>query len=109
MGRIKPLLTMIAKAGPGKIFTEKGIMKTENAQGITLAEEIKALLILLLLKGGTRGEEIQMALQLAGGEMIFNSSTTDTLCPLVQSKVAAMTPKQKVRNAQLAPLKCYAA
>jgi hypothetical protein len=84
-------------------------MQTGNEKNITLAEEIKALLILLLLKSGTRGEEIQMALQLAGGEMIFNSGNTDALCPLVQAKVTAMTPKQKLRNAQLAPLKCYAA
>ncbi len=84
-------------------------MQTANTQNVTLAEEIKALLILLLLKSGTRGEEIQMALQIAGGEMIFNSSNTDTLCPLVQAKVAAMTPKQKLRNEKLTPLKCYAA
>ncbi len=84
-------------------------MQKTNAQNITLAEEIKALLILLLLKGGTQAEEIQVALRIASGEAIFNSSNTDTVCPLVQTKIAKMTPKQIVRNDYLAPMKCYAA
>ena len=65
-------------------------MQTNTAA--TLHEEIKALLILLLLKGGTRSEEIQMALQIASGERIFGAHQPDNLCPVVQSKITAMTP-----------------
>ncbi|GAA3854310.1 hypothetical protein AFIC_001905 [[Pseudomonas] carboxydohydrogena] len=101
-----------------------------NGAGV-LNEEIKALLILLLLKGGTPSDEIETALRLAGSRPVHSSSLEqEAMCPLARAAVLAMAPpvtvaqrpqarpaslqpvasaKQIFRNDQLAPLHGYAA
>lgn len=96
-----------------------------------LSEEIKALLILLLLKGGTPSEEIETALRLAGSRPASSPEAPEheAMCPLARAAVLAMAPpvavaqptvrqaslqpvasaKQVFRNDQLAPLHGYAA
>ena len=95
-----------------------------------LSEEIKALLILLLLKGGTPSDEIETALRLAGSRPASpETSEHEAMCPLARAAVLAMAPpvavaqppvrqaslqpvasaKQVFRNDQLAPLHGYAA
>lgn len=102
---------------------------TTNGGGV-LNEEIKALLILLLLKGGTPSDEIETALRLAGGRPAHSESLAqEAMCPLARAAVLAMAPpvsvapppvrqaslqpvasaKQIFRNDQLAPLHGYAA
>ena len=69
--------------------------------------EIKSLLILLLLKSGTRPEEIQTAMQLASVSRFMDEARVDEppqqQAPL-PPQVAAITPKQIVRNTYLAPI-----
>jgi hypothetical protein len=85
-------------------------MNNDNRQSAALTEEIKALLILLLLKGGTPSDEIETALRIAsGGEYLPQAAEPDLTCPFVKAKVSAMTPKDRFRNERLAPMKCYAA
>lgn len=100
-----------------------------NGAGV-LSEEIKALLILLLLKGGTPSDEIETALRLAGSRPAHSESPAqEPMCPLARAAVLAMAPpvsvaqpparqpslqpvasaKQIFRNDQLAPLHGYAA
>lgn len=96
-----------------------------------LSEEIKALLILLLLKGGTPSDEIETALRLAGGRQVTpQAAEQKPMCPLARAAVLAMAPpveiaqqssprqaapqpvlraKEILRNEKLAPLQCYAA
>jgi len=95
-----------------------------------LSEEIKALLILLLLKGGTPSDEIKTALRLAGGRQVAPQvAEQKAMCPLARAAVLAMAPsieiaqpqvrqvqpqpvlsaKAILRNEKLAPLQCYAA
>ena len=99
-----------------------------------LSEEIKALLILLLLKGGTPSDEIETALRLAGGRQVAPPASPpalgqEAMCPLARAAVLAMAPsieiaqpqvrqvqpqpvlsaKAILRNEKLAPLQCYAA
>jgi hypothetical protein len=96
-----------------------------------LSEEIKALLILLLLKGGTPSDEIETALRLAGGRQVApQAAEQKPMCPLARAAVLAMAPpvdiaqqssprqvapqpvlraKEILRNEKLAPLQCYAA
>lgn len=104
-------------------------MNREIANGESvLSEEIKALLILLLLKGGTPSDEIETALRLAGSRP-SRSVEQEAMCPLARAAVLAMAPqvtvaqppvrqatpqpvasaKQIVRNEKLAPLHGYAA
>ncbi|MBY0381736.1 MAG: hypothetical protein K2W78_07470 [Xanthobacteraceae bacterium] len=78
-------------------------------QPISVNEEIKALLILLLLKGGTPSDEIETALRIASGDYRLERTEPDLTCPFVHAKVQAMSAKAKLRNEQLAPLQCYAA
>lgn len=103
--------------------------ETANSTNV-LSEEIKALLILLLLKGGTPSDEIETALRLAGSRPAHSElPTQEPMCPLARAAVLAMAPpvsvaqppvrqpslqpvvsaKQIFRNDQLAPLHGYAA
>lgn len=86
-------------------------MQTKITQNSNLSEEIKALLILLLLKSGTPSDEIQLALQIAGGEFVFKPGPKDsaTVCSQAEPKSKRLRPKEIFRNSQLAPLQCYAA
>ncbi len=105
-------------------------MTSDSANGASvLSEEIKALLILLLLKGGTPSDEIETALRLAGSRPAHSESPAqEAMCPLARAAVLAMAPpvtvaqppvrqaslqpvsaKQIFRNDQLAPLHGYAA
>lgn len=106
-------------------------MARDFADGASvLSEEIKALLILLLLKGGTPSDEIETALRLAGGRQVAPQvAEQKPMCPLARAAVLAMAPpveiaqpqmrqaapqlmlraKEILRNEKLAPLQCYAA
>ena len=122
---------MLAHVHVGEI-TKAGIVMTRdslNGAGV-LNEEIKALLILLLLKGGTPSDEIETALRLAGGRQVTpQAAEQNAMCPLARAAVLAMAPpveigqptvrqappqpavraKEILRNEKLAPLQCYAA
>ena len=78
-------------------------------QPTSLNEEIKALLILLLLKSRTPSHEIESALRIAAGDEALVSAEPDLTCPFAHAKVQAMSPKARMHNERLAPLKCYAA
>jgi len=106
-------------------------MNRDIANGVSvLSEEIKALLILLLLKGGTPSDEIETALRLAGSRPVSSGAVEqEAMCPLARAAVLAMAPqvtvaqppvrqampqpvssaKQIFRNEKLAPLHGYAA
>jgi hypothetical protein len=73
-----------------------------------LNAEIKALLILLLLKSGTPSREIQTALRLANDQI--NGHDHDRM-PRPQAKAtgSATSLRQRIRNDYLPPLKSYAA
>ena len=81
---------------------------TPQPHDALLDAEIKALLILLLLKSGTPSGEIQTALRLARGETT-DSDQDEPSCPLAKPPSRPITPRQRIRNGYLAPLKCYAA
>jgi len=106
-------------------------MTKDSANGASvLSEEIKALLILLLLKGGTPSDEIETALRLASGRQgAPQVAEQKAMCPLARAAVLAMAPpveiaqqpvrqpapsqpvlraKEILRNEKLAPLQCYA-
>jgi hypothetical protein len=86
-----------------------------------LNSDIKALLILLLLKTGTSANEINTALQMAAASRFhapqdrFSSEDeaeqqTDTsLHTSEANKRRSSTPKQALRNTYLAPVRGYAA
>jgi hypothetical protein len=123
----------------GEIMKARIIMNRELASGAgILSEEIKALLILLLLKGGTPSDEIETALRLAGSRPVAPPALPqasppalgqEAMCPLARAAVLAMAPsvaiaqqpmrqappqpalsaKAILRNEKLAPLQCYAA
>jgi hypothetical protein len=123
----------------GEIMKARIAMNRELASGAgILSEEIKALLILLLLKGGTPSDEIETALRLAGGRQVAPLASPqasppalgqEAMCPLARAAVLAMAPsieiaqlqvrqaqpqpvlsaKAILRNEKLAPLQCYAA
>lgn len=85
-------------------------MNNDNARRpISLSEEIKALLILLLLKTGTPSDEIETALRIAAGDYRPAAAGPDLTCPFINARVQAMSPKARLRNEKLAPLQCYAA
>jgi hypothetical protein len=66
--------------------------------------EIKALLILLLLKSGTPSREIQTALRLAQDEtMGSDPNTSSHLSAKPQSR--SVSPRQRIRNDYLAPIR----
>lgn len=76
------------------------------------SDEIKSLLILLLLKSGTRPEEIQTALQMANvskfmAEQRAEPEAAPPIAPVAPPRIAAITPKQIVRNTYLAPMQQY--
>ncbi|WP_458760025.1 hypothetical protein ACSVBT_04250 [Afipia sp. TerB] len=73
-----------------------------------LNAEIKALLILLLLKTGIPSSEIQTALRLASDQA---SARDRDDAPGPQAKIAtgAAPSRQRVRNDYLPPFKSYAA
>jgi hypothetical protein len=115
----------------GEIMKARIAMNRELPSGAgILSEEIKALLILLLLKGGTPSDEIKTALRLAGGRQVAPQvAEQKAMCPLARAAVLAMAPsieiaqpqvrqvqpqpvlsaKAILRNEKLAPLQCYAA
>lgn len=115
----------------GKIMKAEIVMTRDSLNGAgVLNEEIKALLILLLLKGGTPSDEIETALRLAGGRQVTpQAAEQGAMCPLARAAVLAMAPpveiaqqpssrqaspqpvraKEILRNEKLAPLQCYAA
>lgn len=69
---------------------------TANDAGV-LSEEIKALLILLLLKGGTPSDEIETALRLAGSRPAHSElPAQEAMCPLARAAVLAMAPPVSV-------------
>jgi hypothetical protein len=66
--------------------------------------EIKALLILLLLKSGTPSHEIQTALHLAQDEtMGSDPNASSYLSAKPQSR--SVSPRQRIRNYYLAPIR----
>lgn len=70
--------------------------------------EIKALLILLLLKSGTPSSEIEIALRLANGQS--DEPNRDQTWRLPAKTDNRTTPlRQRIRNDYLPPLKGYAA
>lgn len=82
--------------------------------------DIKALLILLLLKGGTQPEEIQTAMRMAATSRLIDSQRAalqprdDRPVPVADCSCGAThirpsTPKQVIRNDYLAPIKGHAA
>lgn len=73
-----------------------------------LNAEIKALLILLLLKSGTPSREIQTALRLANGR-IDGHDHGRTPRPRAKATGGATSLRQRIRNDYLPPLKSYAA
>lgn len=73
-----------------------------------LNAEIKALLILLLLKSGTPSREIQTALRLANGR-IDGHDHGRTPRPQAKATGGATSLRQRIRNDYLPPLKSYAA
>lgn len=73
-----------------------------------LNAEIKALLILLLLKSGTPSSDIQTALRLANGHG-DDSDRDDRSRTPVQASSRPMPLRQCIRNDYLPPLKGYAA
>jgi hypothetical protein len=73
-----------------------------------LNAEIKALLILLLLKSGTPSREIQTALRLAGGH-VDGHDHDRTPRPQPEAPGSATSLRQRIRNDYLPPLKSYAA
>jgi len=106
--------------------------KNPASDASVLNDEIKALLILLLLRSGTPSDEIETALRLAGGRSAASEATArgqEAMCPLARAAVLAMAPpvaiaqparqpqpvqpiqsaKQAFRNDRLAPLHGYAA
>jgi hypothetical protein len=72
-----------------------------------LNAEIKALLILLLLKGGTPSSEIRTALRLATGEVGKPGNGEISRPPASAPK--RPVPRQRIDNSPLPPLKSYAA
>jgi hypothetical protein len=122
---------MLAQEHVGEIMKTGIVMTRDSANGASvLSEEIKALLILLLLKGGTPSDEIETALRLAGGRHVTPEAAEQRpMCPLARAAVLAMAPpveiaqppvrqaapqpvlraKEILRNEKLAPLQCYAA
>jgi hypothetical protein len=83
-------------------------MTCNPSNNVALGEEIKALLILTLLKSGVHSDEIQLALRIARGQSVFGSEAGDSIFQMVRP-AARITPKQVVRNEHLAPIKGYAA
>jgi hypothetical protein len=92
-----------------------------SSQAIADAE-IKSLLILLLLKSGTRAEEIRTAMRMATASTLAQAEERTEERPTVAKsgdrpldrslaidKMRPLTPKQIVRNDYLAPIKGYAA
>jgi hypothetical protein len=122
---------MLACEHISAIMKARIVMARDFADGASvLSEEIKALLILLLLKGGTPSDEIETALRLAGGRQVAPQvAEQKPMCPLARAAVLAMAPqveiaqpqirqaapqpmlraKEILRNEKLAPLQCYAA
>ena len=91
-------------------------MSQSNHQASVINADIRALLMLVLLKSGTRAEEIQTALQMAalsrltGADEEFAASPEAPVhCATNGVDVHRLTPKQVVRNSYLAPIKGYAA
>lgn len=97
-----------------------------NHQPGVVNSEIRALLMLLLLKGGTRAEEIQTALQMAAISRMTAqepeedeefAATPEAPAPVQSARTEhapvraprQFSPKQVVRNSYLAPIKGYAA
>lgn len=122
---------MLACEHISAIMKARIVMARDFADGASvLSEEIKALLILLLLKGGTPSDEIETALRLASGRQVTpQAAEQKPMCPLARAAVLAMAPqveivqsqirqatpqpmlraKEILRNEKLAPLQCYAA
>lgn len=122
---------MLAQVHVVEIMKAGIVMTRDSANGASVMnEEIKALLILLLLKGGTPSDEIETALRLAGGRQVAPEAAEQRpMCPLARAAVLAMAPpveiaqppvrqaapqpmlraKEILRNEKLAPLQCYAA
>lgn len=85
------------------------------------SSDIKALLILLLLKGGTQPEEIQTAMRMAATSRLIADSQRAALpprddrpepaagCSCGGATIRPSTPKQVIRNDYLAPIKGHAA
>jgi hypothetical protein len=92
-------------------------MNPSSHQSSVITAEIRALLMLVLLKGGARANEIQTALQMAalsgltGADEEFAASPEAPMqrAPTNGVDVHRLTPKQVVRNSYLAPIKGYAA
>jgi hypothetical protein len=86
-----------------------------------LNSDIKALLILLLLKTGTSAYEINTALQMAAASRVLapqdpyrpeheaEPRADTSLHTSEANKHRSVTPKQALRNIYLAPLRGYAA
>lgn len=73
-----------------------------------LNSEIKALLILLLLKSGTPSSEIETALRLASGQS-DEPKRDETWRPSMKAGNRPVPLRQRIRNDYLPPLKGYAA
>jgi hypothetical protein len=113
--RIKDGLTIKARPFTCELLSKGLPMSDSNVSNA----EIKSLLILLLLKGGTRAEEIQTALQMVNVSRFMADQRAETepqqhapvhYAPAQQApapRIASITPKQIVRNTYLAPMQQY--
>lgn len=86
---------------------ENIMRSTAQNPEMLLNAEIKALLILLLLKGGTPSSEIHTALRLAAGE-VRGPDGQDRPSQQMPEPAGTM-PRQRIYNNHLPPLKSYAA
>ena len=79
---------------------------TANDAGV-LSEEIKALLILLLLKGGTPSDEIETALRLAGSRPAHSElPAQEAMCPLAARRCWRWRRRCRLRSRRPGRLHC---